>query len=276
MILCELWWAWSFLRKELLELYASSSTFDQSVVCQKWAMCWSTQPVHMNSWEGLLVSNSSYNKCDLTVGENFLRFCWAFLMQPISLHKYNDETISVWEYPGSTRLQHILCICIHKQVHLCFGNIGCLWSRIDSRDRSLDNAFGKDIALTNIMCKMWFRSAANISKMFVYSCSVFNMFGFFFYLSCCNWPKTCKIFCRILSCFKLNAFEYLNLPFDSSLEDVKKQYRKVIISPPLELIEGFSQQFESLLVGRWLTCSYSFAIEVIFVGSSWQMQASTS
>ncbi|KAG5566468.1 hypothetical protein RHGRI_002138 [Rhododendron griersonianum] len=54
---------------------------------------------------------------------------------------------------------------------------------------------------------------------------------------------------RILSCFKLNAFEYLNLPFDSSLEDVKKQYRKVIISPPLELIEGFSQQFESLLVG---------------------------
>ncbi|KAF9595920.1 hypothetical protein IFM89_006201 [Coptis chinensis] len=32
---------------------------------------------------------------------------------------------------------------------------------------------------------------------------------------------------RILSSFKLNAFEYLNLPFDSSLDDVKKQYRKV-------------------------------------------------
>ncbi|CAL5428353.1 unnamed protein product [Camellia sinensis] len=32
---------------------------------------------------------------------------------------------------------------------------------------------------------------------------------------------------RILSCFKLNAFEFLNLPFDSSLEDVKKQYRKL-------------------------------------------------
>ncbi|KAJ0937831.1 putative DnaJ domain, Chaperone J-domain superfamily [Helianthus annuus] len=32
---------------------------------------------------------------------------------------------------------------------------------------------------------------------------------------------------RILSCFKLNAFEYLNLPFDSSPEDVKKQYRKL-------------------------------------------------
>ncbi|KAK9068113.1 hypothetical protein SSX86_012224 [Deinandra increscens subsp. villosa] len=32
---------------------------------------------------------------------------------------------------------------------------------------------------------------------------------------------------RILSCFKLNAFEYLNLPFDSSAEDVKKQYRKL-------------------------------------------------
>ncbi|CAI9277574.1 unnamed protein product [Lactuca saligna] len=32
---------------------------------------------------------------------------------------------------------------------------------------------------------------------------------------------------RILSCFKLNAFEYLNLPFDSSPEEVKKQYRKL-------------------------------------------------
>ncbi|CAK9184668.1 unnamed protein product [Ilex paraguariensis] len=31
----------------------------------------------------------------------------------------------------------------------------------------------------------------------------------------------------ILSCFKLNAFEYLNLPFDSSPEEVKKQYRKL-------------------------------------------------
>ncbi|KAH7561314.1 hypothetical protein JRO89_XS10G0210500 [Xanthoceras sorbifolium] len=32
---------------------------------------------------------------------------------------------------------------------------------------------------------------------------------------------------RILSCFKLNPFEYLNLPFDASLDDVKKQYRKL-------------------------------------------------
>ncbi|XP_052190518.1 J domain-containing protein spf31 [Diospyros lotus] len=32
---------------------------------------------------------------------------------------------------------------------------------------------------------------------------------------------------RILSCFKLNPFEYLNLSFDSSLEDVKRQYRKL-------------------------------------------------
>ncbi|XP_022872226.1 J domain-containing protein spf31-like [Olea europaea var. sylvestris] len=32
---------------------------------------------------------------------------------------------------------------------------------------------------------------------------------------------------RILSCFKLNAFEYLNLPFDSSIDEVKKQYRKL-------------------------------------------------
>ncbi|GAB2285615.1 hypothetical protein Dimus_020057 [Dionaea muscipula] len=32
---------------------------------------------------------------------------------------------------------------------------------------------------------------------------------------------------RILSCFKLNPFEYLNLPFSASPEDVKKQYRKI-------------------------------------------------
>eukprot|EP00475_Leptophrys_vorax_P037467 TRINITY_DN64658_c0_g1_i1.p1 TRINITY_DN64658_c0_g1~~TRINITY_DN64658_c0_g1_i1.p1 ORF type:complete len:249 (+),score=55.34 TRINITY_DN64658_c0_g1_i1:294-1040(+) len=32
---------------------------------------------------------------------------------------------------------------------------------------------------------------------------------------------------RILSCFKLNPFEQMNLPFDSTLDDVKKQYRKI-------------------------------------------------
>ncbi|CAA7403776.1 unnamed protein product [Spirodela intermedia] len=32
---------------------------------------------------------------------------------------------------------------------------------------------------------------------------------------------------RILSCFKLNPFEHLNLSFDSSLDDVKRQYRKL-------------------------------------------------
>ncbi|KAG7022165.1 DnaJ-like subfamily C member 8, partial [Cucurbita argyrosperma subsp. argyrosperma] len=32
---------------------------------------------------------------------------------------------------------------------------------------------------------------------------------------------------RILSCFKLNPFEYLKLPFDASPEEVKKQYRKL-------------------------------------------------
>ncbi|MED6225985.1 hypothetical protein PIB30_098886 [Stylosanthes scabra] len=32
---------------------------------------------------------------------------------------------------------------------------------------------------------------------------------------------------RILSCFKLNPFEYLNLSFDSSPDEVKKQYRKL-------------------------------------------------
>ncbi|ONK65426.1 uncharacterized protein A4U43_C07F36970 [Asparagus officinalis] len=32
---------------------------------------------------------------------------------------------------------------------------------------------------------------------------------------------------RILSCFKLNPFEHLNSPFDSSTDDVKKQYRKL-------------------------------------------------
>ncbi|KAJ0084854.1 hypothetical protein Patl1_30229 [Pistacia atlantica] len=32
---------------------------------------------------------------------------------------------------------------------------------------------------------------------------------------------------RILSCFKLNPFEYLNLPFDATPDDIKKQYRKL-------------------------------------------------
>ncbi|AED92980.1 Chaperone DnaJ-domain superfamily protein [Arabidopsis thaliana] len=32
---------------------------------------------------------------------------------------------------------------------------------------------------------------------------------------------------RILSCFKLNPFEHLNLSFDSSTDDVKRQYRKI-------------------------------------------------
>ncbi|XP_077224760.1 chaperone DnaJ-domain superfamily protein [Tasmannia lanceolata] len=32
---------------------------------------------------------------------------------------------------------------------------------------------------------------------------------------------------RILSCFKLNPFEHLNLSFDSSPDEVKKQYRKL-------------------------------------------------
>jgi hypothetical protein len=33
--------------------------------------------------------------------------------------------------------------------------------------------------------------------------------------------------CRVLSCFKLNPFEFLNLRFDASPEDVRRQYRKV-------------------------------------------------
>ncbi|KAJ6805530.1 uncharacterized protein M6B38_416445 [Iris pallida] len=32
---------------------------------------------------------------------------------------------------------------------------------------------------------------------------------------------------RILSCFKLNPFEHLNLSFDASADDVKRQYRKL-------------------------------------------------
>ncbi|XP_027344976.1 dnaJ homolog subfamily C member 8-like isoform X2 [Abrus precatorius] len=32
---------------------------------------------------------------------------------------------------------------------------------------------------------------------------------------------------RILSCFKLNPFEYLNLSFEASPDDVKRQYRKL-------------------------------------------------
>ena len=32
---------------------------------------------------------------------------------------------------------------------------------------------------------------------------------------------------RVLSCFKLNPFEFLNMRFDASPEDVRRQYRKV-------------------------------------------------
>jgi DnaJ family protein C protein 8 len=32
---------------------------------------------------------------------------------------------------------------------------------------------------------------------------------------------------RILGCFKLNPFEHLKLSFDSSADEVKKQYRKL-------------------------------------------------
>ncbi|KAM7258840.1 hypothetical protein ACFE04_014581 [Oxalis oulophora] len=32
---------------------------------------------------------------------------------------------------------------------------------------------------------------------------------------------------RILSCFKLNPYDYLNLPFDATPVDIKKQYRKL-------------------------------------------------
>ncbi|KAG2333563.1 hypothetical protein Bca52824_004743 [Brassica carinata] len=35
---------------------------------------------------------------------------------------------------------------------------------------------------------------------------------------------------RILSCFRLNPFEHLNLSFDSSTDDVKRQYRKVFFT----------------------------------------------
>lgn len=32
---------------------------------------------------------------------------------------------------------------------------------------------------------------------------------------------------RVLACFKLNPFEHLNLPFDSAVDDVRRQYRKL-------------------------------------------------
>ena len=33
--------------------------------------------------------------------------------------------------------------------------------------------------------------------------------------------------CRVVSCFKLNPYEHLNLRFDSTIDEVKRQYRKV-------------------------------------------------
>lgn len=75
--------------------------------------------------------------------------------------------------------------------------------------------------------------------------------------------KNSKKYCRILSCFKLNAFEYLNLPFDSTVEEVKKQYRKVSL-----LQMGLGQPFfEHYLLNLWaihshvlywIICSYHY------------------
>jgi DnaJ family protein C protein 8 len=39
--------------------------------------------------------------------------------------------------------------------------------------------------------------------------------------------KTCVCPCRILWAFKLNPFEKLNLRFDATPEEVRKQYRKL-------------------------------------------------
>ncbi|OEL17780.1 hypothetical protein BAE44_0021203 [Dichanthelium oligosanthes] len=39
---------------------------------------------------------------------------------------------------------------------------------------------------------------------------------------------------RILGCFKLNPFEHLKLSFDSSPDEVKKQYRKQLLLDPQE------------------------------------------
>lgn len=71
-------------------------------------------------------------------------------------------------------------------------------------------------------------------------------------ISCCFSGKK---FCRILSCFKLNAFEYLKLPFDSSPEDVKKQYRKVTPS--------FSSSGLNMLQRVWYNMIWS-CIDMLF------------
>lgn len=67
---------------------------------------------------------------------------------------------------------------------------------------------------------------------------------------------------RILSCFKLNPFEYLNLSFDSSIDDVKKQYRKVMSSSCWGLFKLFC----------WLLITYFCQSYVVIIdGSPWQM-----
>ena len=62
---------------------------------------------------------------------------------------------------------------------------------------------------------------------------------------------------RILSCFKLNPFEYLNLPFEASPEDLKKQYRKVTVFDRLE--------FNVMIIKFIIFVSYSHALCLIHV-----------
>lgn len=69
--------------------------------------------------------------------------------------------------------------------------------------------------------------------------------------------------CRILSCFKLNPFEYLNISFDASPEDVKKQYRKVFTSsswnyncPYVDDFWFIIYSFVDNLMETFMFCSY--------------------
>ena len=43
---------------------------------------------------------------------------------------------------------------------------------------------------------------------------------------------------RVVSCFKLNPYEHLNLRFDSTIDEVKRQYRKARTPRPARLVRS--------------------------------------
>ena len=60
---------------------------------------------------------------------------------------------------------------------------------------------------------------------------------------------------RILSCFKLNPYEHLNLPFEATEDDIKKQYRKLslLVHPD----KNPHPRAKDAFAGPWPSCARS-------------------